>query len=93
MQQHSTRCSLYAAIKECCINREEIFLFKSLSRIFLVASVPTPRHSASSLVVIRVSRIAVALVFPNFHWTERKLADLDEDRCTYTSLVVLLDLK
>jgi hypothetical protein len=88
------RCSLYAAVKECCTNREEIFLvYKSLPKIFLAASVPTPRHSASSLVVIHVFCLTVAQVLPHFRWNERKMAGLDEDRCTYTSVAVLLDLK
>lgn len=60
-------------------NLKQIFpLSKSLSKICLATSLPTPRCAASSLVVICLSAIKRVQVF-TFSWYERKLAVLDED--------------
>jgi len=49
------------------MNLEEIFLFfKSLPKIYLAAFLPSPRCSASNLVVIRLSCFTIARVFSTF---------------------------
>jgi len=58
---------LFGAIKKCSTNLEWIFLFcQYLSIIFLFASLPTPRPSATSLVDIRLFCITMARGFPTF---------------------------
>ena len=52
--------------KEWDTNLEEIFFLKPLSKICLAAFLPTPRRSASSLVVIRLSCLAIARDFSKF---------------------------
>jgi len=80
LRQHSTQCTLCSAVKERGTNLEQIFLFyKSVARIFLAASLPTPRRSASVVMVICMSCITLGEFSPHIHWTERKLAGLDED--------------
>jgi hypothetical protein len=67
LRQHSTRCTLCSDVKERSTDLERIFLFyKSVARIFLAASLPTPRQSASGLMVIYLSCITVARVFSTF---------------------------
>jgi hypothetical protein len=62
--------SLSSTINELGTNLEEIFLFcKFLSKIFLVASLPTPRPSASGLMFICLW----CEFSSHFLWTERKL--------------------
>jgi hypothetical protein len=52
---------------QCGTNLEQIFVFcKSLFKIYLAASLPIPRRSASSLVVIRLSLITMARTFTAF---------------------------
>ena len=67
LRQHSTRCFLCSAVKERGTNLEQILLFcKSVARIFVTSSLPTPRRSASGLMVICLSCITVARVFSRF---------------------------
>jgi len=64
LQQHSIWCSLCSVLKECGTNLKQIFLFsKSLSKIFLATSLPTPRCALSSLVVICLFSITRVWVF------------------------------
>jgi hypothetical protein len=69
----STRCSHCSAIKEWGkILAESCSFYKFLPRICLAASLPTPRLSARSLMLIRLSYLTFAwgLSIHSLNWTE-----------------------